>query len=105
MAQKLLTKQNLRDLPAIYAQDGKGDAAIAHVKFFLPGSGWTWYVTEYDPDEDQAFGLVIGHVPELGYISIAELRTLRGRFGPVERDLHWHGTIGDARRAHGVAAA
>ena len=30
----------------LYSQDGKGNDAVAIAKFFLPGSGFTWYVTE-----------------------------------------------------------
>lgn len=26
------------------------------VKFFLPGTRWTWYVAEYDPEEDILWG-------------------------------------------------
>lgn len=30
----------------MYSQDGKGNDAVVIAKFFLPGSGFTWYVTE-----------------------------------------------------------
>ena len=33
---KLLTKELEKKLPALYAQDGKGDKATAYVKFFYP---------------------------------------------------------------------
>ena len=46
---KLLTKELEKKLPSLYAQDGKGDEAIAYAKFFDPCGSWTWYVTEYDP--------------------------------------------------------
>ena len=63
------------------------------VKLFTPDAGATWLLTEIDPDdEDHAFGLCdlgLGF-PELGYVSLAELMTVRGRLGlPVERDLHF----------------
>ena len=63
------------------------------VKLFTPDAGATWLLTETDPDEDdRAFGLCdlgLGF-PELGYVSLAELSTVRGRLGlPVERDLHF----------------
>ena len=63
------------------------------VKLFTPDAGATWLLTELVPDDDdQAFGLCdlgLG-CPELGYVSLAELATLRGRLGlPVERDLHF----------------
>lgn len=61
------------------------------VKLFTPDAGATWLLTEIDPEEpDIAFGLCdlgLGF-PELGTVSLAELRDLRGRLGlPVERDL------------------
>lgn len=63
------------------------------VKFFTPDAGATWLLTEIDPDmPDHAFGLCdlgLGF-PELGSVSITELKTMRGRLGlPVERDLHF----------------
>ena len=63
------------------------------VKLFTPDAGATWLLTEIDPDDhDHAFGLCdLGHgFPELGYVSLAELQSVRGRLGlPVERDLHF----------------
>jgi len=86
----LLTKENLKALPPIGSQDAKGMEAIAHVKLFTPDSSWTWYLTEYDPKTGEAFGLVDGLEEELGYISIPELMTVRGKMGlPVERDRGW----------------
>lgn len=63
------------------------------VKLFTPDAGATWLLTEIDPeDPDRAFGLCdlgLGF-PELGYVSLQELSTVRGRLGlPVERDLHF----------------
>ena len=66
------------------------------VKLFTPDAGATWLLTEIDPgDHDHAFGLCdLGQgFPELGYVSLAELQAVRGRFGlPVERDLHFKAT-------------
>jgi len=61
------------------------------VKLFTPNAGATWLLTELDA-EDIAFGLCdLGQgFPELGYVSLAELESLRGRWGlPIERDLHF----------------
>lgn len=63
------------------------------VKLFTPDAGATWLLTEIDPDDhDHAFGLCdlgLGF-PELGWISLAEVASVRGRLGlPVERDLHF----------------
>ena len=36
------------------------------------------------------FGLVDGHVKELGYFSLTELESVNGPMDlPIERDLHW----------------
>ncbi|WP_171232295.1 DUF2958 domain-containing protein [Ruegeria sp. HKCCA4812] len=63
------------------------------VKLFTPDATCTWLLTELDPEEpDIAFGLCdlgLG-CPELGYVSITNLESLRGKLGlPVERDLHF----------------
>jgi hypothetical protein len=63
------------------------------VKLFLPDANATWLLAECDPDEpDRLFGLCdlgLGS-PELGYVSLAEIKEIRGRLGlPVERDLHF----------------
>lgn len=62
------------------------------VKFFYPAGSATWLISELDDDGDTAFGLCdlgMGS-PELGNVSIAELQTIKGRFGlGIERDIHW----------------
>ena len=77
-------------MPALYATDGLGDAAIARVKLFDPTGGLTWYLTELD-HEGTAFGLVTGgQGDELGYIDLNELWAVRGRLGlRMERDIHF----------------
>lgn len=48
---------------------------IVHAAYIIPfRSNWTWYLTEYDPETEDAFGLVIGMEPEWGYFNIKELR-------------------------------
>ena len=63
------------------------------VKLFTPDAGATWLLTEIDPDDqDLAFGLCdLGMgMPELGWVSLQELATVRGKLGlPIERDLHF----------------
>jgi hypothetical protein len=78
-------------IPALYSQSEKGSDAIVHVKLFTPDSNWTWYLTEYDPADRLAFGLCVFFVEaEMGYVSLAELETVRGPMGlRVERDLYW----------------
>jgi hypothetical protein len=86
---KLLTEELRRKLPAIKGQEEKGVEALAFAKFFMPGSHWVWYATEFD-GEDLFFGFVKGDFPELGYFSLSELEAVRGPLGlPIERDLHF----------------
>ena len=63
------------------------------VKLFTPDAGATWLLTKLDPaGPDRAFGLCdlgLG-CPELGWVSLAEIASVRGRLGlAVERDLHF----------------
>ena len=63
------------------------------VKLFTPDAGATWLLTELDPtDPDLAFGLCdlgLG-CPELGYVRLSELQTVRGPLGlKIERDYHF----------------
>jgi hypothetical protein len=82
----LLPKRLLQSLPAIGATEAQGLDALAQVKFFTPDGGWTWYGSEFD-GTDLFFGFVVGIEPELGYFSLAELKTVRGALGlPIERD-------------------
>ena len=102
---KLLTKEIASTLPPLYAQDGKGDKAVVHLKLFTPDSSWTWYITEGSPEKDdhdnvvdwRLFGLVDGLEREYGYVMLSELATARGPLGfPIERDMHWTPTpVGD----------
>lgn len=76
----------LRGMPKLYEQDGKGDETIAFVKLFDPTGSWTWFLTEFSavaPDgiPNLAFGLVYGHETELGYVSLEELSQIRGALG------------------------
>ena len=85
----LLPDEICAQLPPLYSQDSKGDAAIAYVKFFTPDSDWTWYATEFD-GKDLFFGLVQGFEEELGYFSLTELVNNRGLLRlAIERDLHF----------------
>ena len=68
------------------------------VKYFDPCGAATWIITELTPAEaegvepDILFGLCdLGMgCPELGYVSLSELRSVRGRLGlGVERDLYF----------------
>ncbi len=95
----LLTKAQIEQLQAngraqraAIDQDARALDFQPVVKLFTPDALCTWLLTELDPDGSLAFGLCdlgMGE-PELGYVSLTELRTVRGHLGlPVERDLHF----------------
>ena len=75
------------------ALDAGSDALDFHpvLKLFTPDAQATWLLTELD-DRDLAFGLCdcgLGE-PELGYVHLRELESVRGKLGlPVERDLYF----------------
>lgn len=87
--------------PALYAQDGKGYDAVVYAHYFI--GGCDWFVTEYDPAEDIAFGWVCLNEDranaELGYMSLKELADVQaplsingqhvGHVLPVEYDEDW----------------
>ena len=65
------------------------------VKIFNPTGAATWIISEQSPEHpDQLFGLCdLGFgSPEIGYVSLAELQSVRGSFGlPLERDILFKG--------------
>ncbi|GGM90074.1 DUF2958 domain-containing protein [Dactylosporangium sucinum] len=97
----LMPREIREAIPALYAQDGKGDEATVYVKFFLPATSWTWYATEFDPEDGIFFGLVVGHETELGNFALAELQQVSRYSGAilVERDLYFTPkTLAEVRR-------
>lgn len=82
---ELLTKEIRGVLPLL----GEGDGT-AYAKLFTPWSSWAWYITETDEAGEELFGLVDGLEKEIGYFSLAELKSISGPFGvKIERDLHF----------------
>ena len=90
--QKMMTKAIEAIAPKLYETDGQGYEAVAVAHYFSCFNGWDWYMTEYDPVEKLAFGLVKGFEDELGYFSIAEFEELNRSkgFEVIERDQYWH---------------
>jgi hypothetical protein len=88
-------------LPPLYSGEEKGLDGIAQVKFFTPDSSWLWFISEFDGD-DLMFGLVISHEIELGYVSLAELKSVKGPMGlPIERDLYYQAkTLREVKEKH-----
>ncbi len=99
---KLMTKEVLKKMPALYSGE---DVPLAEkpvaVKFFNPCGAATWYAFEGEPvlDDDGNevdylfFGWVtLGMGPECdeaGYFHLNELKDLKLPFGlHVERDMH-----------------
>src|SRR6202167_4189488 len=92
---KAQTEQLLANCQAQIIRMDLGEADIDFkpvVKLFTPDAQCTWLLTELDPDDGLAFGLCdlgLG-CPELGYVSLIELQSVRGKLGlPIERDLHF----------------
>ena len=72
------------------SQDGNGLDAEIIVKFFDPTGSWTWYATEYDPENKIFMGYVAGFENEFGSFSLTELESVKGRFGlGIERDMYF----------------
>lgn len=89
---KLITKEIAKTIPAPYSQEHVEDP-IVQVKFFNPSGAGSWFVLEFD-GEDRLFGYVTGlGEDELGYFSLAELQSIKTRFGlGIERDIHFKPT-------------
>ena len=82
---KILTKEVLDKLPPLYSQEEVEDPMVI-TKFFYPDFSWTWYAIEFD-GKDTFYGLVDGFEEELGYFTLSELLSNRGKLGlPIERD-------------------
>ena len=85
---KLLTDEVLKQLPKLYSQENEPDPMVV-CKFFFPDFSWTWYAIEFD-GKDTFYGLVDGFEQELGYFTLSELLSTRGKLGlPIERDLYF----------------
>ena len=79
--ENLMTKEMLERVPELYAQE---EIALAdkevHAAYIIPfRSNWTWYMTEYDRESGDAFGLVLGIEPEWGYFNLEELKELNAQ--------------------------
>ena len=89
-ARTLVSEEIARKLPPLYSQEVQGENALAVLKLFTPWTNWTWYASEYDPEQRLCFGVVVGLEREYGYFSIEELEKIKGPGGlTIERDLYW----------------
>ena len=77
----LMTDEMLERVPELYEQEKINLAEKeVHAAYIIPfRSNWTWYMTEYDRESGDAFGLVLGIEPEWGYFNINELKELNAQ--------------------------
>ena len=77
----LMTEEMLERVPKLYGQEKvKLADKEVHAAYFIPfRSNWTWYLTEYDKETHDAFGLVLGVEPEWGYFNLDELEELEAQ--------------------------
>ena len=89
---KLFTKQQYERLKQNGQNRDKDHAPV--VKLFMTGTGCTWLISELDPENpDIAFGLCdlgVGF-PEMGYVSLTEIKEAQGFLRFLERDLSFVG--------------
>ena len=86
---KLMTKELMKMIPNLGATSEESDP-MAYVKLFNPVGIGTWYICEYDPEDETCFGQAELHFKELGYFSLKEIKELRLPLGmKVERDLYF----------------
>ena len=88
---ELMTKELERKFPPLYATEHSKPEDIKIIaKYFHPFSKWTWYATEYDPENRIFFGLVRGFETEMGYFSLTEMEEIKNPMGlGIERDLYF----------------
>jgi len=95
---RLLPEEIMKRFPPLYGNEGKNlnDVPVI-LKIFNPRGAGTWYLTEFDGD-DIFFGLCVIQEPELGYVSLNEMKSI----GFLERDLYYKGSLQDAMTSEGL---
>ena len=96
MTQKLITAAitNASKKFGLYSQDGKRGKAVVLARFFTPASNMTWYLTEFDPETGDGFGVVVGCETEWGYFNVNEMQNAKMQSGlfrgmqAIERDIY-----------------
>lgn len=104
-----LTRQlaALNVLPLYATESTSAQDKTIFARLFALASAATWYIAEFDPEQRLAFGYADLGDPvsaEWGYISVAELESLRWLGVPrVELDLHFTPTkFGDLKEVQHV---
>lgn len=89
---KLFTKQHYEQLIKNGQDRDKDHPPV--VKLFMTGTGCAWLISELDPENPEiAFGLCdLGMgFPEMGYVSLTEIKEAQGFLRFLERDLGFVG--------------
>lgn len=78
---ELMTDEILENVPELYEQEEVPlSEKQVHAAYIIPlRSNWTWYMTEYDKESKDAFGLVLGKETEWGYFNLNELKQLNAQ--------------------------
>jgi hypothetical protein len=88
---KLVTKAIERSIPKLYSQEDVEDP-IVRLHLFNPCGVGDWWITEgqHEGGDYLMFGLCDLGFPELGYVSLNELKSVKGPLGiGIERDVYW----------------
>lgn len=90
---EFLTEEQIKQLTHNGSPKNRSKDHFPVAKLFTPDAGATWLLTELDyEDPTIAFGLCdlgLGF-PELGYVSLDELKEVRGPLGlPIEQDKYF----------------
>ena len=88
----LIPKEILNNIPNLYETEDEKDP-LCHIKLFTPDANFIWYIIESSIDEDICYCYTVGIESELGYISLMELKIIRGSLNlPIEMDLSFKPT-------------
>lgn len=90
---KLMTKELEKKFEKypLYSQDGLMEEAKVVVKYFNPCGAGTWLITEGEKQDGEWIFYGYCHITEWewGYVSLAELESVRLPFGlTIEREMH-----------------
>ena len=86
----ILTKAIKEKLIANHKEQDGTKSFKAVLKLFNPTGIGTWYLSELNPDNNNAFGLCCLTEEEFGYVNLDELLSFKGQFGlGIERDRHF----------------
>jgi len=106
---KLITKEIKTKIKANMMRPEEDRKPI--FKLFTPWGAATWLISELIGDEMYGLCDLGMGSPEVGYVSLSELKAIRGPFNlSVERDVYWSSDntlnwwADQARRTGGIAA-